>query len=166
VYLQPSAAGRLVARISPRVELHSIKGPEVGRYIASRTGRDDLIYNLGLHGEIYFYANRRPASRFFHEFSVIDNEGNLRQLLRDLEANRPTYIVDTQWPQYLEGTSVKYLSEIGDFIDQNYVLEKRMEFDPKDIQMYEKAIGRSDSSRKLTYQSDIYRLKEAGGSGN
>jgi 4-amino-4-deoxy-L-arabinose transferase-like glycosyltransferase len=38
----------------------------LGAYIAARTSPDDTIFNLGRESQIYFYADRRPAVRYFY----------------------------------------------------------------------------------------------------
>jgi hypothetical protein len=160
VYLQPSAGAALMARVYPYHQLRDVHSMAVAEYIAARTGPDDLIFNLGHQGELYFYADRRPASRFFHEFAVMNVESNRRKLLADLERNRPVYIIDTQKTKYLEGNSIKYLEDVAAFIERNYVLEKRIEFDAEWLRIFSTIIKPNHKHSDITYYGDIYRLRD------
>ena len=160
VYSQPSATERHIVKVLWPTRVREAQSPSVAAYISGRTEPTDSIYNLGREGELYFHANRRPASRYFHEFPLRNGPGAVPKLLADLERNKPVYIVDTQWPQYLEDVTDWYPWEVLQFLKENYEYEAKIEFDPALVEIYKDALGDRYEERRLTYYGDLWRLKD------
>lgn len=69
---------------------------EAAAIIDSTTGHHDVIFIWGSESVIYWLANRRPASRFVHDFPPRANwdQANLRDtLMRELETAHPAVIL-------------------------------------------------------------------------
>ena len=160
IYKHADSAERHVLKVSSASRLREAQSPSVAAYIAERTGPDDLIYNLGRQGELYFYAGRRPASRYFHEFPLASDPRAIRVLLQDLERNKPAYIIDSQWPTYLEGGTAIYPWEILTFLQTYYLPERRIAFDPGLQGIYREAFGAAYVKEATTYYADVWRLKD------
>ena len=95
VYLEPNAAARHEAKF-PEVQAHEeTQGPAIGAYLAARTTPDKRIYNFGRDSQLYFYAGRQPAARFFYDRPFWLDPPTLEETLASLSAAPPAYIVDT-----------------------------------------------------------------------
>jgi hypothetical protein len=84
---------------------------EAGAYLAQNTPRSERLFVWGFWPEIYWYAQRRPASRFtncnfitgLYPGAITPGRERprpflargLRLLLQDLERTRPLYLLDT-----------------------------------------------------------------------
>ena len=76
---------------------------EVGHYIAARSAPDETILVWGLAPAVYFYAGRRPASRYlFHHLLLTDApisrqlsglEQRREQFMRGLQRRPPAFIL-------------------------------------------------------------------------
>jgi hypothetical protein len=152
LYTQPSSVEKHIAKNGRLDRTREAQTPSVAAFVAARTQPDDTIYNIGHQGELYFYADRRPASRYFHEFPLRDDPNTIPQVVEDLERNRPVYIVDTMWPAYLHDPRVSYPFEIRPFLTANYEHEGTVYFDDELAEINPKAAE--------TYYADIWRLRE------
>ena len=84
----------------------------VSAWIQEQSTPEDRIFVWGFNPDIYYYADRRPASRFVYctfqsglipwtniapeintDYARVD--GSMATLLRDLEQSRPRYIIDS-----------------------------------------------------------------------
>lgn len=71
---------------------------QVAAFIRERTAPDDTIFIWGFEPLIYCYADRRPASRFIYTVPLVTAWSPpewRRELMRDLERNRPRAIIVT-----------------------------------------------------------------------
>lgn len=105
----------------------------VGRYIQGNTGEEDKMYHQGFYINIYFFADRRPATKYF---TNLWHQGWRREIINpenhtigDFKKNPPEIVV-------LEKPHETYKTYLNSIIYDNYRLEKN--------------IGRYD----------IYRLKD------
>src|SRR5438128_4055621 len=103
-------------------------------YISARTGPEDTIFNLGRQSQIYFYADRRPAVRYFYDYVYDYDETALPVTLEALRQTKPVYIIDSLQPPLFEPTEKKP-DELAALLSHDYVYEGRIFF------------------------SDVYRLK-------
>jgi len=158
VYLQPSSVERLIASGGADYRLREAQSPALAAYVAERTTPGDRIFNLGRQPELYFYANRRPASRYIDTYPLDYDPRTLQTLLADLKTNRPAYIVDTQWPMYLQGIDSPYPVEMRQFLERHYVHERTFEFEPWLAEIYARLSPREDDVTRLGYFADVWRL--------
>lgn len=120
IYLKPTPEERHIARYAgDDRSAWENEGPALAAWIDARTQPDDLVYNLGFQSELYFYADRRPASRFLFDRPFWYHDAYIDEALADLETNRPAYIVDSAiYEKWAEGKT--YTQQIKDWIVENY----------------------------------------------
>lgn len=113
---------------------------EVGQYILSHSDTNARIAVLGSESEIPFYARRRSASGFLFTYSLTEPSqyaaGLQQQMIRELEAARPEYVVvvnaPTSW-YWLPNPNMSrtIFTWVTGYIRQNYelagVADNRME---------------------------------------
>jgi len=100
------------------------------------SGPDDAIYNYGRASQLYFYADRRPASRFIYDRPFWLDPPTLDEAVEDLRASRPVLIVDTMAPRDHPLWEKAHPPPIRELLETEYEFVERVEF------------------------ADIYRLKE------
>ena len=93
----------------------------LGAYIAARTSPDDTIFNLGRESQIYFYAERRPAVRYFYDYVYAYDEETVRITIDALRAEKPVYIIDSIQPPLFE--SSQRPAELENLLDEEYKYE-------------------------------------------
>jgi len=76
---------------------------EIGGYIRAHSAGDSRIAVLGSEPEIPFYANRRSATGQIYMYSLMESQPYALtmqdDMIRDLEASRPDYVVLVTSPQ-------------------------------------------------------------------
>ncbi len=96
----PSDVSRAIYGKSPFPE-----AVQIASYIKNDTFPDDKIAVLGSEPEIFFYADRLSATGHIYMYGLMEDQpyaGRMQQqLIREIEATRPKYIVkvyvDTSW---------------------------------------------------------------------
>ena len=75
---------------------------EIGEYLKRHTTPEDRIAVLGSETQIYFYAQRRAASRFVNTYFLMAHHARNRdmqhEMIRDIEQARPKYMVTVFFP--------------------------------------------------------------------
>lgn len=95
------------------------EGSQLGAWLQERTAPGDLVYNFGFQSEVYFYADRRPASRFFFDRPFWYADAYVDEAIAELDVNRPAYVIDSAiYEEWAEGKG--YTQRIKDWIVQNY----------------------------------------------
>lgn len=137
IYAQPSPEERHVQKFSNHPmrewEVESVK---LAAWLREHTSQDDLIYNLGFQSEVYFYADRKPGSRFLFDNPFAISNKFEEEAIRELAANRPVYIFDSAVHEPDDWLANYYSEAVKRFIEANY-----------------------DYVGKL-YYADLYRLRE------
>jgi len=98
LYLAPS---RSEQRVAPDVFYHrqwAENSEFLGAYIAARTNSDDTIFNLGRESQVYFYADRRPAARYFYDYVYSYEAETIHATVDALRTEKPVYIIDSIQP--------------------------------------------------------------------
>lgn len=108
----------------------------IGDYIEERTDPDQTIFNFGRESQIYFYADRRPAVRYFYDWAFRYDEETLPELMADLRDGKPIYIIDSIQPPLFPEDGSYRPAEFSEFLRENYDYVGRIHF------------------------ADVYRLKE------
>lgn len=92
-HLSPLQASRASHDENPFQE-----APRIADYLQKHTSPEDCIAVLGSEPEIYFYSRRRSATGHIYMYGLMENqpyaETMQRQMIREVEANRPRYIVE------------------------------------------------------------------------
>ena len=98
LYLAPR---RSEQRVAPDTFYHTqwAENSEfLGAYIAAHTTPDDTVFNLGRESQIYFYADRRPAARYFYDYVYSYDPETVGLTIDALRAEKPVYIIDSIQP--------------------------------------------------------------------
>lgn len=137
IYLQPSPEERHVQKFAGHpMREWEVESPKLAAWIREHTTEDDLIYNLGFQSELYFYADRRPASRFLFDNPFAVNRGFEDEAIRDLAESRPLYILDSAVYEPDDWLANYYSEPVKEFIEANYEYVGRL------------------------YYADVYQLRE------
>lgn len=104
-------------------------------YVAERTGPEDTIFNFGRESQIYFYADRRPAARYFYDWAYLYDDTTLPTTVEALRQAKPVYVIDSTQPPLFESEPQPQL--LKELLAEDY-----------------QYVGR-------IYFADVYRLKSA-----
>lgn len=89
---EPDAISRQIYHLNPFPE-----SLEIADYIRRTSEADDTIYVVGSEPQILFYAHRRSATRYIFFYPLTggypDSADRQRELIREVRANRPRYVV-------------------------------------------------------------------------
>ncbi|MEA3492768.1 MAG: glycosyltransferase family 39 protein [Candidatus Margulisiibacteriota bacterium] len=66
---------------------------EVAAFVEKNTKPDQKVFIWGAEPEVYFYSNRASASRFIYYYPLFHNKARRIEMLKELKANRPKYII-------------------------------------------------------------------------
>lgn len=117
---------------------------EVSRFLHDHTRPDDSVFVWGTVPEIYWSADRRPATRYIATASLVagNHAGRTdtpppseidpqiwRWFFRDLRAHPPKYVVDTT-PSGVRGARRSPLSrypKVQRYVDDHYRLDRRID---------------------------------------
>jgi hypothetical protein len=121
IYLQPSPEERHVQKFANHpMREWEVESPKLAAWLREHTSEDDLIYNLGFQSEVYFYADRRSASRFLFDNPFAVNRDLEDEAIRDLAENRPLYIFDSAVYEPDDWLANYYPERVRRFIEENY----------------------------------------------
>ena len=88
----PNVVSRAIYGRNPFVE-----SVEIARYIRERSGPGDRVAVIGSEPQIYFYAGRPAATGYIYMYPLMEPQpyasAMQRDMIRELEAARPTYLV-------------------------------------------------------------------------
>lgn len=102
----------------------SIEAQEIAEEVAALTERGDYIYEFGRQSDIYFLANRQPASRWLHNRAYSVDPSILDEILADLEENQPALILLTfecgSSSKEFPGCEAGPPAELKRYLDQHY----------------------------------------------
>lgn len=103
-------------------------------YIRTRTAPDTAIAVLGSEPEIYFYARRHSATPYIYMYGLMEPQPYALKMqedvIRDLEAVRPPYIVDADSPKswlVRENSSTHILDWWDEYRSQHYELAESID---------------------------------------
>ena len=120
-----SSTSRITLESSEVYADRAVSNRTIAAYLKSRTSPDDTIYNYGRDSQIYFYASRAPATRYFYDRSFWLDPTTLDETVRELRSNPPKYLVDTgAGPD----EDTYYPGSISSILDELYVYEGQVEY--------------------------------------
>lgn len=70
-----------------------VASPLVADYLRAHAGPDDSVYIVGHTSPIYFYADLRPAARYFYPTALLIDGRRLDETVEALRKEKPAYIV-------------------------------------------------------------------------
>lgn len=120
LYAFPRQAEHVVAESVYHQKEWEEHGDELGAFIKRRTQPGDTIFNLGRESYVYFYADRQPPGRYFYDWALNYDEGNLEELLANLRVARPKYVIDSALQPLFEDYDGSHPAELMRFIEDNY----------------------------------------------
>ena len=124
LYLAPWRSEQRVAPTVFHQKLWAENSELLGAYIAARTSPEDTIFNLGRESQIYFYADRRPAVRYFYDYVYAYDEETVRVTIDALRAEKPVYVVDSIQPPLFD--PAQRPAAFQQFLDEEYEYEGRV----------------------------------------
>ncbi|HET8945315.1 MAG TPA: glycosyltransferase family 39 protein [Dehalococcoidia bacterium] len=128
MYLAPRAAEqRLAESVAEQKEWES-NSRQLGEYIAARTTPEDEIFNFGREAQIYFYADRSPAVRYFSDWPFWWDESTLYGTIKALRTTKPMYIIDTAQPPLFEDYAQYHPPVLMHLLEEDYDYVGRMYF--------------------------------------
>jgi hypothetical protein len=98
LYLAPRPAERQVAENVYYQKEWEENSRALGLYIKERTDPDETIFNFGREPQVYFYADRRPATQYFYDWAYQYDDETLAKTVEVLRLERPAYILDSTLP--------------------------------------------------------------------
>jgi len=120
-YAQPTAAERFEVQYTFRDYAEgAIKAPEIAAAVQSMTKPGDYIYEWGRESEIYFLADRQPASRWLHNRPYSVDKSMLNEVIGDLEEKRPAVILITLEKAALASGDYRPPAELAAYLDDHY----------------------------------------------
>lgn len=128
MYLAPREAEQRIAESVAEQKEWESNSRQLGEYIAARTDPDDEIFNFGREAQIYFYADRRPAVRYFADWPFWWDESTLYGTIKALRTNRPVYIIDTAQPPLFEHYAEYHPPVLINLLEEEYDYVGRMYF--------------------------------------
>jgi len=102
----------------------SVEAQEIAERVVALTEPSDYIYEFGRQSDIYFLADRRPASRWLYNRAYDVDPSVLDEILRDLEEKRPALILLTYecdfWTTEFRGCEDGPPAKLKTYMDQHY----------------------------------------------
>jgi hypothetical protein len=96
LYAWPTPEDRFVVQYTFRdYAFRSLQARDIAQEVVSLTEPDDYVYEFGRQSDIYFLADRRPATRWVHNRAYGIYPPMLDEILRDLDLRRPKLILLT-----------------------------------------------------------------------
>lgn len=125
VYAWPSPKERFLAQYGfVTYAENSVEAQEIAERVAALTEPDDYIYDFGRESEIYFLADRQPASRWLHNRAYEVDPSVMEEILQDLEQTRPALILLTfecgRFSEEFEGCEAGPPAELQSYLDRHY----------------------------------------------
>jgi 4-amino-4-deoxy-L-arabinose transferase-like glycosyltransferase len=126
IYAQPTAEDRFEVQYGFQdTKAHALLAPTVAEAVAAMTEPGDYVFEWGRESEIYFLADRRPASRFFYNRHYLIDPSTLDDVLADLERTRPAAIYFTYETE--ERSDEQPPEALAAFRDAHYEFAGRVE---------------------------------------
>lgn len=96
LYARPDADDRFLVQYTyTDYTYRSLDARVIADEVAALTAPDDYVYEFGRQSDIYFLADRRPASRWVHNRAYGIYPSMMAEVMRDLELRRPKVVLLT-----------------------------------------------------------------------
>lgn len=112
----------------------SIEAREIADRVEALTEPGDYIYEFGYQSDIYFLANRQPASRWLHKRPYLVEPSVLEEIMAELREKRPALILLSFECGYFweEIPDVKCYhpppAELKAYVDEHYVYAGHVQY--------------------------------------
>ena len=128
MYVAPRAAEQRIAESVAEQKEWESNSRQLGEYIAARTEPEEEIFNFGREAQIYFYADRRPAVRYFSDWPFWWDERTLYGTIKALRTTKPVYIIDTAQPPLFEDYEQYHPPVLMNLLNEDYEYVGRLYF--------------------------------------
>ncbi len=155
-YRERGPAQRHVATGFAGQRIREVQAERMARLVSEALPADETFYSLGRNGQLYFLADRRPPSRFFHSFPFFADPSTLDRAIRDLEQSPPALIIDTDWPAVLEGELTRYSFAMLPFLHEHYTHAGRIPFDADLLDLHHRLSRHCADCMPPAYFADVY----------
>ncbi|MDP2674416.1 MAG: hypothetical protein Q8Q00_05865, partial [Dehalococcoidia bacterium] len=120
-YAQPTPADRFEVQYTYRDYADdAVAAPVIAEAVERMTQPGDYIYEWGRESEIYFLADRQPASRWLHNRPYSVDKSILDEVIADLEEKRPALILITLEEPQLASGGYRPPAELAAYLDDHY----------------------------------------------
>jgi 4-amino-4-deoxy-L-arabinose transferase-like glycosyltransferase len=121
VYMQPTPAERFEAQYGFRDNAEdAIAAAEIADAVEAMTEPTDYVYEWGRESEIYWLADRQPASRWLHNRPYKVDKSVMDEIIADLDETRPAVILFTLEEEQLAAGAYTPPEEIRAYLDEHY----------------------------------------------
>ncbi len=129
VYTRPTPADRFEVQYRFRdYAQDAIEAPAIAEVVETMTQPGDYVYEWGRESEIYFLADRQPASRWLHNRPYKVDRSIMAEVIDDLEEKRPTVILLTFEEDEYEGAKYGPPPELGAYLERHYDYVGRVQY--------------------------------------
>ena len=128
IYMQPTPEAKhslRFARSNPELQN---RAPQLGAYIASITAPDETIYNYGRESQVYFYADRLPATRFMYNRSFFLDPPTIDEAIAELRVSKPPVVLDSASLRADPSWAEDHPPAIQEWLDEEYTYVGQVEF--------------------------------------
>ena len=120
-YAQPTPADRFRAQYTYLDYAEdAVEAPEIAAAVRGMTQPGDYIYEWGRKSEIYFLADRQPASRWLHNRPYSVDRSIIDEVIADLEEKRPALILITLEEHQMGSGGYTLPSALKEHLDKHY----------------------------------------------
>lgn len=99
----------------------------IGDYIKKNTAPGDTIFVNGPEPEIYFYAQRKSATKYLLFYPLLWDFGQplekQKAAMQDIKNNNPAYIVYTNWQGWHKPKEKLFFEGVDNLISRGYFLD-------------------------------------------
>jgi len=128
-YGRPTAAERFDVQYTFRdYAQDAIEAPAIAEAVEAMTEPGDYVYEWGRESEIYFLADRQPASRWLHNRAYEVDRSMMAEVIADLEEKRPAVILLTFEDNEFGVARHSPPREIGAFLADHYRYAGRVRY--------------------------------------
>ena len=129
VFLHATPEGRHIAKFPDAQARVAIASRALADYVRAETRPEDTILNWGRETQLYFYADRKPATRYLYDRPFWQDPPTLDRAMADLRAHPPVLILDSLPPPGRGEPYAEYHPQVYlDFLAERYEYAGRVEF--------------------------------------
>ncbi len=129
VFLHTTPEERHIAKFPDAQARASISSRDLAEYVRAETLPDETILNWGRETQIYFYADRKPATRYLYDRPFWQDPPTFDEAMSDLRAHPPTLIIDSLPPPGADEPYAEYHPQAFlDFLAERYDYAGKVEF--------------------------------------
>lgn len=126
LYLAPDTTHKTFSESAYQQKEWEEDSETLAAYVAARTDPQDRIFNYGRESQLYFYADRPPATAYFYDWAYFYDTSTIPKTVEELRRNPPEYIIDSVQPPLFEPSD--RAPEIDRLLAERYEFVGRIEF--------------------------------------